>query len=141
MVVRYLSLAIPSSEVAQPGRKGAGQGRCFLFFYVVTGTCMSSLIFAFVLARPRMCSVTSSSLQPHGLARHAPLSMEFSRQEYLRGLPFPPPWGLPDPGIEPTSPALAGRFFTTEPPGKPKDQVWGSLLCSPVGPFAMLARP
>ena len=45
-----------------------------------------------------------------------PLSVEFSRQEYWRGLPFPAPGDLPDPGIEPTSfasPALAGGFFTT----------------------------
>ena len=49
----------------------------------------------------------------------APLSMEFSRQEYWTGLPFPSPGDLPDPGIEPASPALAGRFFTTEPAGKP----------------------
>ena len=52
-------------------------------------------------------------------AHHVPLSMRLPRQEYLSGLPFPPPGDLPDPGIEPTSPALAGRFFTTEPPGKP----------------------
>ena len=46
----------------------------------------------------------------------APLSMEFSRQEYWSGLPFPIPGDLPDPGIEPTSlvsPALAGRYFTS----------------------------
>ena len=45
--------------------------------------------------------------------------MGFSRQEYWSGLPFPSPGDLPDPGIKPASPALAGRFFTTEPPGKP----------------------
>ena len=45
--------------------------------------------------------------------------MGFSRQEYWSGLPFPPPGDLPNPGIKPVSPALAGRFFTTEPPGKP----------------------
>ena len=42
------------------------------------------------------------------------------QQEYWNGLPCPPPGDLPDPGIKPTSPvspALAGRFFTTEPPG------------------------
>ena len=53
--------------------------------------------------------------------RWAPLSTGFSRQEYWSGLPFPPPGDLPDPAIEPTSPvapALAGRFFTIEPPGK-----------------------
>ena len=49
----------------------------------------------------------------------APLSIGFSRQEYLSGLPFPPTGDLPDPGIKPMSPELAGRFFTTEPPGKP----------------------
>jgi len=50
------------------------------------------------------------------VARQAPLSMGFSRQEYWSGLPFPPPGDLPDPGIEPKSlisPALAGGFFTS----------------------------
>ena len=49
-------------------------------------------------------------------ALQAPLSMGFSRQGYWSGLPCPPPWDRPNPGIEPTSfmsPALAGRFFTT----------------------------
>ena len=49
----------------------------------------------------------------------APLSMGSSRQEYWGGLPFPSPGDLPDPEIGPESPALAGRFFTTELPGKP----------------------
>ena len=53
------------------------------------------------------------------VSRRAPLSMAFSRQECWSGVPFPFPGDLPDPGIEPGSPALAGRFFTTEPPGKP----------------------
>ena len=56
------------------------------------------------------------------VAHQAPLSVGFFRQEYWRGLLFLPPGNLPDPGIEPTtltSPALAGGFFTTEPPGKP----------------------
>ena len=48
----------------------------------------------------------------------APLSMGFPRQEYWRGLPFPSPGDLPNPGIKPTSPALAGGSFTAEPPGK-----------------------
>ena len=55
------------------------------------------------------------------VARQLPLSMGFSRQEYWSGLPFPLPGDLSGPEIEPTSPvspALAGRFFTTEPPGK-----------------------
>ena len=53
------------------------------------------------------------------VARQAPLSMGFPRQKYWNGLPFPSPGDLPDPGIELVSPALAGGFFTTEPPGKP----------------------
>ena len=44
--------------------------------------------------------------------------MGFPRQEYWSWLPFPPPGDLPNPGIELTFPALAGGFFTTEPPGK-----------------------
>ena len=43
--------------------------------------------------------------------------MGFPRQEYWSGESFPPPGDLPDPGIESVSPALAGDFFTTEPPG------------------------
>jgi len=49
--------------------------------------------------------------------------MEFSRQEYWSGLPFPPQGDLPNPGIEPlspASPALTGGLFTTEPPGNPQ---------------------
>ena len=49
----------------------------------------------------------------------APLSMEFSRQEYWSRLSFPAPGDLADTRIEPTSPELAGGFFTTESPGKP----------------------
>ena len=56
---------------------------------------------------------------PWTLAREAPLSLEFSRQEYWKRLPFPPPEDLPDARIKPTSPALAGGFFTTGSPGKP----------------------
>ena len=44
---------------------------------------------------------------------------EISRQQYWSRLPFYPPGDLPDPGIEPMSPAWAGRFFITAPPGKP----------------------
>ena len=54
-----------------------------------------------------------------------PLSIGLPRQEYWSGLPFPSPGGLPDPGIKPESPALAGGFFTTEPPGKPRINLIG----------------
>ena len=45
---------------------------------------------------------------------------EISQQEYWSGLPFPSPGDLPKSGIEPASPALAGEFFTSQPPGKPQ---------------------
>ena len=57
---------------------------------------------------------------PWTVALQALLFMGFSRQDYWSGLPFPLPGDLPDTRIKPTfpvSPALAGRFFTTEPPG------------------------
>ena len=53
----------------------------------------------------RVCSVVSDSSTPWTVAHQASLSMEFSRQEYRSGLPFPPPGDLPDLGIEPMSPA------------------------------------
>ena len=55
----------------------------------------------------------SNSLRPHGL------SMGFSQQEGWSGIPFPSPGDFPRSGIKPMSPAVASRFFTTEPPGKP----------------------
>ena len=51
------------------------------------------------------------------VTHQAPLCIGFSRQEYWNGLPFPPPGDLPDPRTEHVSPALAGGFFITEPPG------------------------
>ena len=53
------------------------------------------------------------------IAHQAPLSMGFFRQEYWNELPFPSSRDFLDPGIEPTFRALVGRFFITEPPGKP----------------------
>ena len=87
---------------------------------------ISSLSYALIPnAGPFQC-VCAQSLShvwlctPGTVACQASLSMEFSRQEYWSGLPFPPAGDLPYPGIKPASleaPALAGRFFTTEPPG------------------------
>ena len=70
--------------------------------------CMLNHVQLFVIAQTVACQ--------------APQSTGFSRQEYWSGLPFPPPGYLPNPGVKPVSPvspALAGRFFTTESPGKP----------------------
>ena len=83
-----------------PGGKGDG----------VNPSCAKSL---------QSCSILAT---PWTVARQAPLSMRFPvRQEYWSGLSFASPGDLPNPGIRPTSvtsPALAGGFFTTEPPGK-----------------------
>ena len=62
--------------------------------------------------------MSDSFVAPWTVACQAPLSLGFSSQEYWSGLPFPSLRDLPDPKIEPVSPALAGRFFATEPPGK-----------------------
>ena len=58
-------------------------------------------------------------MTPWIVASQAPLSMEFSRQEYWSTLPFRPPGDLPDPGIEPGFPALQADSLPSEPPGKP----------------------
>ena len=60
-------------------------------------------------------SVMSDSVTPWTVAHQALLSVGFSGQEYWSRLPFPSPGDLPNPGIELTSPALAGKFFTTSP--------------------------
>ena len=69
------------------------------------------------------CSVLSDSLLPYGLLPTRLLCpWNFPRPEYWSGLPFSSPGDRPNPGIKPRSPvtpALAGRFFTTEPSGKP----------------------
>ena len=61
----------------------------------------------------------SDSATPWTAAYQAPASMGFSRQEYWSRLPLPSPGHLPDPGIEPRSPALQADALTSEPPGKP----------------------
>ena len=58
-------------------------------------------------------------MTPWTVACQALLSLGFPRQEYWGGLPFPPPGGLPDPGIKPGSPALQADSLPSKPPGKP----------------------
>ena len=57
-------------------------------------------------------AILSDSAIPWTMAHQAPLSMEFSRQEFWNGLPFPSPWDLPNPGIKPGFPLHGGRIFT-----------------------------
>ena len=71
---------------------------------------------------------------PWSIVCWAPLSIGFPRQDYWGGLPFPPPVDLPNPGIELTSlssPVLAGRFFITDPPKKPRALVRSLYQISP----------
>ena len=65
-----------------------------------------------------------------------PQSMEFSRQEYWSGLPFPSPGGLPDSGIKPWFPALQADSLPSEPPGKPQRGDW-----FPISPFGSKLHP
>ena len=78
---------------------------------------------------------------PWTVARQGPLSMGFSRQECWSRLPFPTPGDLPNPWIQhssPASPTLAGRLFTTEPPGKPSLQsAWDTAYCKSCSPGYM----
>ena len=95
---------------------------------------------AIVLYRSLLVIVTIQSLSrvqlfvtPSTAACQAPRSMGFPRQEYWSGLLCPSPGDLPDPGIKPSTSALAGRFFTIEPPGKPlqesrKGHIQGNIV-------------
>ena len=85
-----------------------------------------------VCPRAQLLSHVWLFVTPRTAACQASLAMEFPRQEYWAGFPFLPPEHLPDPGIKlasPVSPALAGEFFTTEPPVKPKYLCTFSFFC------------
>ena len=69
--------------------------------------------------KSQLLSCVQIFVTPWTVACQVTLSMEFSRQEFWNGLPFPSPRDLPYPGTELISLALAGGFFSTEPPGKP----------------------
>ena len=68
-------------------------------------------------------------MTPWTVAHQGPSSMGFSRQEYWTGVPFPSPEDLPDPGIEPGSPALQADALTSEPPGKPMIHLGDDNFC------------
>ena len=74
------------------------------------------------LSRVRLCD-------PWTVAHQAPPSMGFSRQENWSWLPFPSPGDLPDPGIEPRSPAFQADALTSEPPGKPMEDMMYLAKC------------
>ena len=81
--------------------------------------------FHLILMKITFCHVLSHShaqlfATPWTVAHQSPLSIEFSRQKYYRGLSFPSPGDLPNPGIEPASPALQVDSLPTKPSGKPQ---------------------
>ena len=86
-------------------------------FRLITFSCTSG--FLRVSVRNVCLVIIDSFLTPWSIDHQAPLSMGFTRQEDWSGLLLPPPRDHPDPGIKPASPALADKFFTPEPPGKP----------------------
>ena len=87
-------------------------------------TVLPLLNFSPVTLQPSRWYVHTQSLSrvwlfvtPRSVACQAAMSMEYSRQKYWSGLPFPSPGNLPDPGIKPRSPALQADALSTEPPG------------------------
>ena len=94
--------------------------------HLLNATMFQELCYSFILSQLIFTMVVVYSLSrvclfvtPWTIALQAPLSMGFPRQEYWSSLPFPSPGDLPDPGIEPRSPALQADSLLTEPPGKP----------------------
>ena len=76
------------------------------------------------IKKVRSLSHVQLFVTPWTVAYEAPLSVEFSRQEYWTGLPFSSPGDFPDPGIEPGSPTLQSDTLPSEPPGKPWMVTW-----------------
>ena len=89
------------------------------FVFCAVGSAEAFSLFA------KLLQLCTDSAVLWAVARQAPLSVGFSRQEYWSGLPFPLPGDLPDPGIKPASlksPALAGVFFTTSATWEAQDR-------------------
>ena len=100
----------------------------FMLSFYIEGSILLMLICLLFVPFKIMNFVT-----PWAVPCQASLSMGFPRQEYLSGLPLPSPGDLPKPGIKPGSPAtpaLAGRLFTTVPPGEPTNIMDLSMLVS-----------
>ena len=113
----FLRTCKPRREVAlEPDHVGS-QPLCFLISRTVRN---AFLVLSHLHAQSLSCVPLFATLWT--VAHQAPLFMTLTWQEYWWWLSFPTPGDIPDPGIKPTSPAssaLAGGFFTTEPPGKP----------------------
>ena len=106
------------TEVREKRDRVRGEGLCCLQL-CVAGTCCLAAPDCSIIdsgdTHSLSCSVMSySSATPQTVARQAPLSMGFSRQEYWSGLPIPSPGNLPDPRIEPGSPTLQADSLPSE---------------------------
>ena len=86
---------------------------------LLEGQLLSHITVGFHLSEEGWATVLLRYYRGQREAHQAPLSMGFPRQGYWRGLQFPSPGDLSNPGIKPLSSALAHGFFTTKPPGKP----------------------
>ena len=78
--------------------------------------------------------MSDSFATPWTVACQAPLFVGFPLQEYWSGLPFPPLGDRPNTWMKPMFPSLAGRFFTTEPPGKP---IFGAIEIAKMAPVLL----
>ena len=107
--------------IAYPFSRGSSRLRNRTGFYCIPGGFLTNWAIREAQSESESRSVVSDSLRLHGL------SMEFSRPEYWTGWPFPSPEDLPNPGIEPRSPALQVDSLPVEPQGKPKNTGVGSL--------------
>ena len=101
-----LQRIFPTQELSQ------GLLHCTWILYPLSYEGSTTVSSVKLLSRVRLSAI------PRTVAYQAPPSMEFSRQEYWSGLPFPSPGDLPDPGIEPRYPALRADPLPSEPPGK-----------------------
>ena len=109
------------------------------FFHILTWISHIATLFTtfYAFRYPSVCQLLSRVqlfVTSWTAAHQAPLSIGFSRQEYWSGLPFPSPGDLPDPGIEPGSPALQADSLPTELWGKPPTECRRNYgcLCIPV---------
>ena len=89
-------------------------GRQIIYYWATRKARLLTIVIVIMKSLSRVRLVAT----PWTVANQAPPSMGFSRQEYWSGLPFPSPGDLPDPGIEPGSPALWADALPSEPPGK-----------------------